>query len=246
MGKMKIIIASDYEHMSKITAQMIAKGIKNKHDLVLGLATGGTPIGAYKELIKLHKANGLDFSGVTSFNLDEYIGLAVTDKNSYNYFMRENLLKYININPNNVYVPKGDSENPEDFCRRYEDKIKKAGGIDLQLLGIGRDGHVAFNEPGSSFESRTRVVALSEQTIKDNSRFFDKEEYVPRFAITMGTGTILEAKKIILIANGKNKADICAKFIDDPETEEIAASALKHHRDVTVILNKDAASRLRR
>jgi glucosamine-6-phosphate deaminase len=243
---MEITITENYDEMSKVSAQLIAQEIQRKHDLVLGLATGDTPIGTYKELVRIHKEEGLDFSKVKSFNLDEYLGLAPLHKNSYNYFMWENLVKHININQENVYIPQGNIKDPEQFCAWYEAQIKKVGGIDLQILGIGADGHIAFNEPGSSFASRTRIKALDKQTIEDNSRFFDKEEDVPRFAITMGVGTILEAKKILLIANGKKKADVCAKFIEGPVTSQITASALQLHSYVNIVLDKDAASKLER
>lgn len=243
---MEVTIVSNYDEMSKLSSRIIAKEIRKKNDLVLGLPTGGTPIGAYKELVRMHKEEGLDFSKVKSFNLDEYLGLSPLDKNSYNYFMHENLFKHININPENVYIPQGNIKDPEQFCKWYEELIKKAGGIDLQILGIGSDGHIAFNEPGSSFASRTRIKKLANQTIKNNARFFDKIEDVPRFAITMGVGTILEAKKILLIANGKKKADVCAKFIEGPVTSQITASALQLHSYVKVILDKEAASKLKR
>lgn len=243
---MEIIITSDYQEMSKISAQIIAQEVKRKHDMVLGLATGDTPVGTYKELAKLHKAEGLDFSKITTFNLDEYVGLAPLHKNSYNYFMQENLFKHINVNQANVYVPQGNIEDPEEFCLWYEEKLKEFGWIDLQVLGIGSDGHIGFNEPGSSMASRTRVKALYKQTIVDNARFFDKEEDVPRFAITMGVGTILEARKILLIASGKNKAGVCAQFIEGPVTSQISASALQLHSYVTVVLDEDAASELQR
>ena len=241
---MEVIIKSDYEEMSRTSAQIIAREIKKKHDLVLGLATGDTPLGTYRELVRLHKEEGLDFSKIKTFNLDEYIGLAPLNKNSYNHFMRENLFQHININTENVYVPQGNTDDPEEFCAWYEKKIEEAGGIDLQVLGIGGDGHIAFNEPGSSFASRTRVKALVQQTIEDNSRFFDREEDVPRFAITMGVGTILDAKKIVLIANGKKKAAVCAEFIEGPITSQITASALQLHTLATVVLDNEAASKL--
>lgn len=243
---MEITIAPTYEEMSKISAQLIAKEIKRKHDLVLGLATGDTPLGTYQELVKIYNSEGLDFSKVTSFNLDEYVGLPPLHENSYNYFMRENLFEHININPSRVFVPQGNTDDPEEFCSWYELQIEKAGGIDLQILGIGGDGHIAFNEPGSSFASRTRVKALYEQTIIDNARFFDKQEDVPRFAITMGVGTILEAKKVLLIANGEKKADVVAQFIEGPVTSQITASALQLHTYVNVVLDEAAASKLKR
>ncbi len=243
---MEVIITKNYEEMSKVSAELIAREIKRKHDLVLGLATGDTPVGTYKGLVKLHKEEGLDFSKLTAFNLDEYVGLAPLHENSYNRFMWENLFNHVNITSENVYVPQGNTDDPEEFCKWYEAQIKDAGGIDLQILGIGGDGHIAFNEPGSSFASRTRIKALDKQTIEDNSRFFKKIEDVPRFAITMGIGTILEARSIILIANGKKKANVCAQFIEGPVTSQVTASALQLHTHVTIVLDDEAASQLKR
>lgn len=243
---MEIIIKSDYEELGKASAGIIAMEIKKKHDLVLGLATGSTPLRAYKELVRLHKEEGLDFSKVKTFNLDEYIGLSPLHEKSYNFIMWENLFKHVNVNPENVYIPQGNTDDPEEFSEWYEEQIKKAGGIDLQLLGIGSDGHIAFNEPGSSLASRTRVKCLDEQTIEDNARFFKKEEDVPHFAITMGIGTILDARKILLIANGENKADACAGFIEGPVTSQITASALQLHSHVIVVLDEKASSKLKR
>ncbi len=243
---MEVIITSSYEEMSKVSARIIATEIRKKHDMILGLATGDTPVGTYEELVRIHREEGLDFSKIKSFNLDEYVGLAPLHKNSYNVFMRENLFNKININIANVYVPQGNTDDPEEYCKWYEKQISNCGGIDLQVLGIGRDGHIAFNEPGSSFASRTRVKALHKQTIEDNSRFFSSMDDVPRFAITMGIGTILESRRILLIANGEKKADVVAAFIEGPVTSQITASALQLHTDVTVVLDKDAASKLTR
>ena len=243
---MEIIITANYEEMSKTSARLIAREIHRKHDLVMGLATGDTPIGTYKELVKLHKEEGLDFSKVKTFNLDEYVGLQPLHRNSYNYYMWENLFKHININPENVYVPQGNTDDPEEFSEWYEKQIEKAGGIDFQVLGIGRDGHIGFNEPGSSFASLTRVKALYHETIEDNARFFEKEEDVPRFAITMGVGTILKSTKILLIANGEGKAGVCAQFIEGPVTSLITSSALQLHSYVTVVLDDAASSKLTR
>lgn len=243
---MEVIITSSYEEMSRVSAKIIASEIRRKHDLTLGLATGDTPIGTYEELVRIHQEEGLDFSKIKSFNLDEYIGLAPLHKNSYNFFMRENLFDKININIANVFVPQGNTEDPEEYCKWYEQQIKNYGGIDLQVLGIGRDGHIAFNEPGSSFASRTRVKALHKQTLEDNSRFFTSMDDVPRFAITMGIGTILESRRILLIANGEKKADVVASFIEGPVTSQITASALQLHTDVTVVLDNEAASKLAR
>lgn len=243
---MEVIITKNYDEMSRVSAELIAREIKRKHDLVLGLATGDTPLGIYKGLVRLHKEEGLDFSKLTVFNLDEYVGLAPLHENSYNRFMWENLFNHVNITPENVYVPQGHTDDPEEFCRWYEEQIRDAGGVDLQILGIGGDGHIAFNEPGSSFASRTRIKALDKQTIEDNSRFFKKTEDVPRFAITMGIGTILEARNVILIANGKKKASVCAQFIEGPVTSQITASALQLHTHVTIVLDDEASSQLKR
>ena len=243
---MEIIIAKDYEEMSKISAGIIASQIRKKHDSVFGLATGDTPLGTYRELVRLHKEEGLDFSKIKSFNLDEYLGLAPLHPNSYNYFMQEHLFKHINTVPANEFVPQGNTDDPEEFCAWYEQKIIESGGIDFQVLGIGSDGHIAFNEPGSSLASRTRVKALVKKTIDDNARFFDNVDKVPRFAITMGVGTILEARKILLVANSAKKADVCARFIEGPVTSQITASALQLHPHVTVVLDEEAASRLER
>jgi glucosamine-6-phosphate deaminase len=241
---MEVIITKDYDDMSRVAAGVIADQIRTKPNSVLGLATGGTPVGTYKELIRRHKEGELDFSKVVTFNLDEYIGLPKTHDQSYFYFMHENLFNHVNANPASVHVPDGMAKNPEAFCAWYEDEIDKAGGLDLQLLGIGSDGHIAFNEPGSSLGSRTRMKTLTEETIEDNARFFDKKEDVPRFAITMGVGTILEAKQLLLVANGEKKAETVRKFIEGPITSQITASALQLHPDAIVVLDEPAASKL--
>ena len=243
---MKIVIKKDYEEMSKEAAIVIKEAIRQKPSLVLGLATGSTPIGTYKELIGIQKEEGLDFSKTVIFNLDEYLGLPADHPQSYNCFMHENLLNYINLNKENFNIPDGITENVEDTCQEYERKIKEAGGIDIQLLGIGSDGHIGFNEPGTSFNSRTHVAELSESTIQDNSRFFEKKEDVPKTTITMGVQTIFEAKKIILMASGENKAEIVAKFIEGPIDSQITASILQKHPDTVVILDTAAASKLNR
>ncbi|MDD3628359.1 MAG: glucosamine-6-phosphate deaminase [Actinomycetota bacterium] len=252
---MDIIVKESYEEMSKCAADIIANFIKSKPSCVLGLATGSTPIGTYRELIKMHR-EGLDFSQVKTFNLDEYFGIGIDLSKpyemdqSYARFIYEELLKHVNIKKENIYIPDGLTKEPEKFCQWYEDMIKKAGGIDLQLLGIGRDGHLAFNEPGSSFSSRTRVVPLTEQTVDDNYESFYrkaniKKEDMPHFAITMGMGTILEAKQLLMIASGKKKAKVVAKALQGPVTTRIAASALQiFNGKVTVVLDKEAASEL--
>ncbi len=243
---MEVIITDSYEEMSQVAAGIIASEIRRKHDLVLGLATGDTPRGTYEELVRLHRSEGLDFSKATTFNLDEYLGLSPVHENSYNYAMQRMLFDHVNINPSNVYVPQGNTDDPEEFCHWYEKKISEAGGIDLQVLGLGGDGHIAFNEPGSSLAGRTRVKALCKQTIEDNARFFDSPDDVPRLALTMGVGTILEARKILLIASGLKKADMVAAFIEGPVTSHITASALQIHTHATVVLDQEAASKLAR
>ena len=243
---MKVIIKKNYEELSKEAAETIKEAIQKKPNLVLGLATGSTPIGTYQELARMYREKGLDFSKVVIFNLDEYLGLPADHPQSYHYFMYENLLNYININRENFHIPDGMTKNIEKFCQEYEEKIQKAGGIDLQLLGIGSDGHIGFNEPGTPLDSRTQLVKLAESTIKDNSRFFEKEEDVPRFAITMGAQTIFEAKRILLLASGENKAEAVAKFIEGPITPQITASVLQKHPDTIVILDEAAASKLKK
>ena len=188
---MEIIISNTYEELSEAAARTVAKTLNSKPNAVLGLPTGSTPLGLYRELIRMHKDEGLDFSQVTTFNLDEYMGLKQDHPQSYHYFMRENLFKHINIAPHNIYIPSGTTDNYEAFCEWYEQRIVECGGIDLQVLGIGSDGHIAFNEPSSSLGSRTRIKTLTKQTIDDNARFFKEGEKVPIYAITMGVGTIL-------------------------------------------------------
>lgn len=242
---MEVIITKNYDEMSKVAAEIIRRQIVSKPNSVLGLATGGTPVGTYKELVRMHKEEGLDFSKVITFNLDEYVGLPPSHEQSYHYFMWDNLFKHVNINPENVHIPAGITTDFDAFCQWYEAEIKKAGGIDLQLLGIGGDGHIAFNEPGSSLTSRTRVVTLFEQTIKDNARFFKSIDEVPKFAVTMGVGTIMEARTLLLIANGKKKAKVCAEFIEGPVTSMVTASALQLHPNAIVVLDEEAASELK-
>lgn len=253
---MDILIRENYEQMSKCTAEIIANYIKCKPDCVLGLATGSTPIGTYKELVRMHKEEGLDFSQVITFNLDEYLGVGI-DLNkpydldqSYARFMHEELFKHVNIKKENIHIPDGLTKDPNKLCMWYEEAIKDAGGIDLQLLGLGGDGHWGFNEPGSSLGSRTRVVALTEQTLNDNYEAFYKKANIPRqemphFALTMGIGTILDARKIIMIVNGSKKADVVAKCLEGPVTSQITASAIQlHSGEITVLLDEEAASKL--
>ncbi len=242
---MEIIVKDTVEEMSKCAARVVARALNAKPNAVLGLATGATPLGLYKELVRMHKDEGLDFSQVTTFNLDEYVGLTQNHPQSYHYFMHENFFKHINIPKQNIYIPSGTTDNYEAFCSWYEQRIRDCGGIDLQLLGIGSDGHIAFNEPSSSLGSRTRIKTLAQQTIEDNARFFDTLDQVPIYAITMGVGTILEARKIILLASGKNKAGAVAAAVEGPVTSMITASALQLHRDTICVIDHEAASSLK-
>ncbi|MBZ9572323.1 glucosamine-6-phosphate deaminase [Patescibacteria group bacterium] len=242
---MKIIIKKTYEDLSKEAAKIISEGIRKKPNLVLGLATGSTPLGTYQELIRMHKEEGLDFSKIITFNLDEYLGLSRDHKQSYSFYLYENLLNHININPQNIYPVEGKPKDVKIFCQEYEQKIQKMGGIDLQILGIGSDGHIGFNEPGTLLTSRTHLAKLAESTIKDNSRFFEREEDVPRFAMTMGLGTIFETKMILLLASGPKKAEACARFIEEPITPQVPASILQRHPNTVIILDIEAASKLK-
>jgi glucosamine-6-phosphate deaminase len=242
---MEIIITPSAQEMGKAAARVVAQVLNAKPNAVLGLATGSTPLPLYQELVRMHKEEGLDFSQVTTFNLDEYVGLSKNHPQSYHYFMHENLFRHINIPKQNIYIPQGTTGNYAAFCKWYEQRIVDFGGIDLQVLGIGSDGHIAFNEPSSSLGSRTRIKTLARQTIEDNARFFDSIEQVPIYAITMGVGTILEARQIILLANGEKKAAAVAAAIEGPVTSMITASALQLHRDVMAIIDSDAAGALK-
>ena len=241
---MEVLIYDTYEQMSKAAAGQVADVLNSKPNAVLGMATGSTPLGVYEELVRMHREEGLDFSQVTTFNLDEYVGLPVTHEQSYHYFMYENFFKHVNVPPQNIYIPSGTTNNYEAFCRWYEQRIEESGGIDVQILGIGSDGHIAFNEPTSSLSSRTRLKTLAKPTIDDNARFFEKREDVPIYAITMGVGTILEARRIILLANGENKADAVAAAVEGPVTSMITASALQLHPDAKVFTDAPAAGKL--
>ena len=242
---MEVIVKESYEEMGKAAARVVAKTLNAKPNAVVGLPTGSTPLSLYQELVRMHKEEGLDFSQVTTFNLDEYVGLTQDHEQSYHYFMHENLFKHINIPTQNIHIPSGTTDNYEAFCKWYEDRIVECGGIDLQVLGIGSDGHIAFNEPTSSLGSRTRIKTLAKQTIDDNARFFDSPDEVPIYAITMGVGTILEAHKILLMASSTSKAAAIAAAIEGPVTSMITASALQLHRDVMFVLDQEAASELK-
>jgi glucosamine-6-phosphate deaminase len=241
---MLLLVRKDYDEMSKEAAQRVAELVRRKPDCVIGFATGSTPLGVYKELIRMHKEEGLDFSHMTTFNLDEYVGLPPNHDQSYHYFMWENLFKYINVDPRYVYIPHGMADDVRAHCGWYEEQIDRAGGIDLQILGIGGNGHIAFNEPGSSLGSRTRIKTLDEKTRKDNSRFFTSMDEVPKYAITMGIGTIMDARQLILLANGKNKAQAIKNTIEGPITAMVPATIVQLHEYATIVVDKDAASLL--
>ncbi|MHB1034709.1 MAG: glucosamine-6-phosphate deaminase [Pirellulales bacterium] len=242
---MEVIVRETYDEMSKAAARVVAQTMNAKPNAVLGMATGSTPLGLYRELVRMHQNEGLDFSQVTTFNLDEYVGLPVTHPQSYHYFMHENFFKHVNISRPNIYIPSGTTDNYEAFCAWFERRIIECGGIDLQILGIGSDGHIAFNEPTSSLGSRTRIKTLAKPTIDDNARFFDRREDVPIYAITMGVGTILEARRIILLASGENKAAAVAATIEGPVTSMVTASALQLHEDSIVFVDRPAAGELK-
>lgn len=241
---MKIIVKESYEDLSKEAAKIIEREMQKKPNLVLGLATGSTPIGLYKELIGMPK-EGLSFSQITTFNLDEYFGLDSSHSQSYHFYMQKNLFDHIDIKPRNIHIPDGMVKDVKKHCLEYEKVIKQAGGIDLQILGIGSNGHIGFNEPGSLFTSRTHLTKLTESTIEDNARFFEKKEDVPSFAITMGIQTILEARKIILLASGQSKADAVAKSVGEQITSQVPASILQKHSNSVFLLDKAAASQLK-
>jgi glucosamine-6-phosphate deaminase len=242
---MLVILKRDDEEISRQAAQLVASAVRKKPALTLGLATGGTVVGVYKDLVRLHKQGSLDFSRVVTFNLDEYLGLSAAHPQSFHYFMQENLFAHVNIDPRNIHIPDGTIRgNYDEYCASYEESIRKAGGIDLQLLGIGRNGHIGFNEPTSSIGSRTRLKVLSRETMDDNSKSFAPGEESPQCAITMGIGTILEARKILLLATGASKSGAIAKSIEGPITSAVSASALQLHPDVTFIVDDAAASQL--
>lgn len=241
---MMIYRVKSYEEMSKKAASIIASQIIIKPKSVLGLATGSSPVGTYKDLIELYEEGYIDFSGITSINLDEYKGLAPTNEHSYRYFMNTNLFDHVNIDIGSTYVPDGLEMDSDKACSDYEKIIESYGGIDLQLLGIGRNGHIGFNEPGPIFIKDTHCTELTQSTIDANKRFFDSENDVPHQAYSMGIGSIMRSKKILLIACGEDKADALEKTINGPITPFVPASILQLHNDVTIIADEAALSKL--
>ena len=238
---MKVAIVKDYHELSSKAAQLIAEQIINKKNTVLGLATGSTPNGMYKKLIRLNQEGKADFSEVITYNLDEYYGLSPEHPQSYYFFMWDSFFKHINIKKENAHLLNGITENIDKECAQYEALIKKSGGIDLQVLGIGNNGHIGFNEPDISLNGRTHLVNLTTKTIRANSRFFNNTQEVPKQAITMGIGTIMRAKKIILLANGKRKARVIERTINGPITTKVPATVLQLHNNVTIIVDQEAA-----
>lgn len=241
---MRIIKTKDYEDMSKKAANVIAAVMINKPDCVLGLATGSSPIGTYKNLIKAYENGDLDFSQVTSVNLDEYKGLDHENDQSYFYFMRENLFKHVNIDLNKTNVPNGMEPDADKACAAYNEIIHSVGEVDLQLLGIGHDGHIGFNEPADEFPKETHCVDLTETTINANARFFASKEDVPTQAYTMGIQTIMAAKKVLMVASGADKADIIAQAFFGPVTPQVPASILQFHPDFVLVADEAALSKV--
>jgi len=225
-------------------ARLIGRQVQRKPDSVLGLATGSTPVGVYALLAEMHARGELDFSRVTSFNLDEYVGIGPEHPASYRYYMDENLFRRINIRRENTYLPDGMTADIPGHCAAYEEAIRRAGGIDLQLLGVGGNGHIAFNEPGSSLASRTRLKTLAPQTAADNARFFPDPTKMPLHVITMGVGTVMEARQCVLLATGANKTDIVARFVEGPVSAFVPASVLQLHPNAVIVLDEAAAAKL--
>ena len=243
---MKVYVEPSYEAMSRVAAQLVGAQVRLYPNSVLGLATGGTPVGMYKELVRMHKEEGLDFSQITTFNLDEYYPLSRESDQSYYYYMTENLFGHVNICKDHIHIPNGEAEDVDLECRNYEKQIQEAGGIDLQVLGIGNNGHIGFNEPDDAFAKTTHRVDLVEETIQANSRFFDSIDQVPKQALSMGIGSIIQAKKIVLLANGAHKAKIIAETIYGDVRPQVPSTILQFHPDVTFILDQEAAAELKK
>ncbi len=242
---MEVIIQPNKEAAAFLTARIVARELRASPDLVLGLATGKTMELVYRQLVRMHRDERLDFSLCSTFNLDEYVGLFPSDPNSYRHYMDHHLFRHVNIDPRNTHLPNGMADDLTTECRNYEALIKRCGGIDLQLLGIGKAGHIGFNEPLSALYSRTRVKALTPTTIKQNAAAFGGEDQMPRRAITMGVGTIIEARRCLLLATGDSKAGVVAQAVEGPITSMVSASALQLHARCTVIVDEEAAASLK-
>jgi glucosamine-6-phosphate deaminase len=241
---MEVIIKKDYDAVCTEAAAITREGWGRKHNLVLGLATGKTPLGFYEKLIRLYHKKEMDFSEVVAFNLDEYVGLEEAHPQSFAYYMDQHLFRHVNFRKENIFRLSGRPSDIDEHCRAYERKIRDFGGIDIQILGIGKNGHIAFNEPGSSLSSRTRLKILTRETVLANRPFFQDKKELPRFCLTMGIGTILETKMILLLASGKNKAEIIARAVEGPVTASVPASALQLHNRAKFIIDEKAASAL--
>ncbi len=239
---MRIIRAKDYDHMSRQAANIISAQVILKPDCVLGLATGSSPIGTYRQLIEWYKKGDIDFERVRTVNLDEYVGIGYSDEQSYTRFMRRNLFDSTNIDLANTHIPNGKNPDAKSECDRYDGVIRALGGIDLQLLGLGPNGHIGFNEPGECFQKGTHMVALSNETISANKRFFESESDVPRFAYTMGICDIMQAKRVVMVVSGTAKANIVKAAFFGPITPKVPASVLQLHRDFTLVADEDALS----
>jgi len=243
---MLLVLKPNSEELGREAARVVANAVRRNPALRLGLATGSTMLAMYQELVRLHRRESLDFSKVVTFNLDEYLGLSSNHPQSFHHYMRENFFAHVNVDAGNIHIPDGAIKgNYQQYCASYEEVIRNAGGIDLQILGIGRNGHIGFNEPTSSLGSRTRLKVLSKETIQDNRKFFASQDEIPQCAITMGIGTILESKRILLLASGAPKAAAIAKAIEGPLTASVTASALQLHSDVTFIIDREAGAELK-
>ena len=244
LNDMTIYVVKDYDEMSKKGAEIIAELLKTKPEANLGLATGGTPVGMYKELIEMNKKGEISFKQVSSYNLDEYYPIEKTNDQSYDYFMKENLFNHVDIDMNNTHIPNGMAANSVEEGKSYDALVRATGGVDIQVLGIGGNGHIGFNEPSDVFEPITHRVTLDERTIQDNARFFNSIEEVPTEAITMGIGTIMTARSILLLASGSGKAPIIKEMLLGKVTPGVPASILQFHKDVKVVLDEEAAAKL--
>jgi len=239
---MKILVCKDYEELSRKSAEIIVSQVNQKKDSVLGLATGGTPVGMYQELVKSYREGKVDFGKVITFNLDEYYGVDPKNVNSYHYYMNTNFFDHVNIDRKNINIPNGMSKDIEKECREYDEKILSLGGIDLQILGVGLNGHIGFNEPARELMSTTHITDLTKETINANARFFEDISQVPTKAITVGMATILRSKKIVVLINGKNKSKIFEKITGKKITTQIPATLLQLHPDVTIVVDEQAAT----
>ena len=241
---MKLLVVKDYDEMSRVAAQIFRDVINEKADAVLGLATGSTPIGLYKKLIEMNKSNEIDFSNIKTVNLDEYVGLGGENPQSYRYFMNENLFNHININKSNTFVPNGLARDLDAEVKNYDKKIEELGGIDIQILGVGSNGHIGFNEPNDFLIAETHVTTLAKSTIEANSRFFKSVDEVPTKALTMGIGQIMKAKKILLLVKGEDKIEAVKDLLKGKITTSNPATVLQMHRDATVIIDEAMAKKI--